>query len=188
MKKGFTLIELLIVIGILAILTAVVVVVLNPAQLLAQARDSQRMSDLDNVKSAIGFYLSTAASPDVSYNISGATSTVSVSGATCPFAGAGCTTVTLRTVDGTGWVRIVLTDASGGSPLSVLPIDPTDSTTYFYAYKGEDTNNTFELDGRLESSKYRGRMATDGGDKNTCATYVEDTCLYEIGTDPGLDL
>ena len=35
MKKGFTLIELVIVIGILAILATVVVLVLNPAQLLA---------------------------------------------------------------------------------------------------------------------------------------------------------
>ncbi|MFA6494844.1 MAG: type II secretion system protein, partial [Candidatus Paceibacterota bacterium] len=40
--KSFTLIELLIVIGILAILVAAIVITLNPAQLLAQARDSKR--------------------------------------------------------------------------------------------------------------------------------------------------
>ena len=65
MKKGFTLIELLIVIGILAILATVVVLVLNPAQLLAQARDSQRMSDLGSLKNAIALYLATADSPTV---------------------------------------------------------------------------------------------------------------------------
>ncbi|MFA7202022.1 MAG: type II secretion system protein, partial [Candidatus Paceibacterota bacterium] len=42
-KSSFTLIELLIVIGILAILTAAVVLVLNPTELLKQGRDSKRM-------------------------------------------------------------------------------------------------------------------------------------------------
>ena len=51
--KGFTLLELLIVIGILAILAGVVVLVLNPAELLRQARDSQRISDLSTMRSAI---------------------------------------------------------------------------------------------------------------------------------------
>ena len=60
MKKGFTLIELLIVIAILAILATTVVLVLNPAQILAQARDAQRISDLSSIKSAIALYLATA--------------------------------------------------------------------------------------------------------------------------------
>ena len=53
MEKGFTLIELLIVIGILAVLATITVLVLNPAQLFAQARDSQRVSDLSTLRSAI---------------------------------------------------------------------------------------------------------------------------------------
>ncbi|MGC9603258.1 MAG: prepilin-type N-terminal cleavage/methylation domain-containing protein, partial [Minisyncoccia bacterium] len=39
-EASFTLIELLVVIGILGVLATAVVLVLNPAQLLAQARDS----------------------------------------------------------------------------------------------------------------------------------------------------
>src|SRR3989338_7505949 len=63
LRKGFTLIELLIVIGILAILATTVVLVLNPAQILAESRDTQRVSDLGAVQSAIGLYLATVASP-----------------------------------------------------------------------------------------------------------------------------
>ena len=54
---GFTLIELLVVIAIIAILAVVVVLTLNPAQLLAQSRDSNRISDMATLKSAIGLYI-----------------------------------------------------------------------------------------------------------------------------------
>ncbi len=66
-KKGFTLIELLIVIGILAVLSSAVVIVLNPTQLFAQARDSQRLSDLESLSKAIYFYIAfTAGQPGFS--------------------------------------------------------------------------------------------------------------------------
>ncbi len=184
MKKGFTLIELVIVIGILAILAAVVVLVLNPAQLLAQARDSQRLSDLGSVKSAIALYLATASSPTIT---AGPTCTASGCGTGGPF---GSETVSTSTaVDGNGWVKVNLTGTTGGSALSALPLDPTNSGSYFYAYEGENVDKTFELDCRLESERYRGMMIADGGDKNTCpSTYVESTCYFETGTAPGLSL
>ncbi len=199
MQKGFTLIELLIVIGILAILAVAVVLVLNPAELLAQARDSQRISDLSSVKSAIALYLSTASSPAVA---AGPTCTINDTAADgCPGAtaedgpfgtGAGAadeTSDATTEVDGNGWVKVDLTGATGGSPLSALPTDPTNTGKYYYAYKGDATNKTFELDARLESTKYRGQMTSDGGSHNTCpSTYTEDECFYEVGTDSGLDL
>ena len=176
MKKGFTLIELIIVIGILAILATVVVLVLNPAQLLAQARDSQRMSDLSSVKNAIALYLATADSPAVGATSKGTVSTVCWFGA-CTTACSGISTSTA--VDGTGWVNVKLTDTTGGSPLSALPLDPSQTATYQYAYIGDATNLTFELNANLESTKYSGLEATDGGN---CSS------VYEIGTAPGLAL
>src|ERR1700719_2922177 len=55
-KKGFTLIELLVVIAIIAILSVVVVLTLNPAELLRQSRDSNRLSDLDTLNHALSIY------------------------------------------------------------------------------------------------------------------------------------
>lgn len=63
--KGFTLIELLLVIAIVAILSAIVLLYLNPAELIKQARDSNRFSDLDTLKRAISVYLSDVTNPSL---------------------------------------------------------------------------------------------------------------------------
>ncbi len=53
-KSGFTLIEILVVIGIIAILATVVLIAINPARQFAQARNSQRVSNVNTLLNAIG--------------------------------------------------------------------------------------------------------------------------------------
>jgi prepilin-type N-terminal cleavage/methylation domain-containing protein len=181
-KRGFTLVELLVVIGILAILTAAVVVVLNPSELLKQSRDAQRLSDFDALRSAISLYLSTASNPSF-----GATSTAYAMVAGTPACHGmtttgTCTTNSSTAVTGGGWVPInfgELTNVGLSSPLAALPTDPTNSGNYYYAGAFDVTNKYYELDSVLESSKYQIRMTTDGGNNAN---------VYEVGNAPGLNL
>ncbi|MDO8464445.1 MAG: type II secretion system protein, partial [Gallionella sp.] len=146
MKKGFTLIELLIVIAILAILATVTLLVLNPAQMFAQARDSQRISDLNTIKSAVALYMSTVTTPYLSDTAGTGclTRTWGTIGSTTPFTSQHASflgSVATTTVGIGGWVPVALADTAGGSPISSLPLDPVSvsATTFsntnpIYAY------------------------------------------------------
>src|SRR3989344_4582197 len=54
---GFTLIEILVVIGIIAILAVIVLIAINPARQFAQARNTQRTSNVNAILNGIGQYL-----------------------------------------------------------------------------------------------------------------------------------
>ncbi|MBI5470116.1 type II secretion system protein [Candidatus Kaiserbacteria bacterium] len=53
-ERAFTLIEILVVIGLIAILAAIVLIAINPARQFAQARNSQRESNINTLLNAIG--------------------------------------------------------------------------------------------------------------------------------------
>jgi len=55
-SKGFTLIEILLAIGILAILATAVIIAINPARQFAEARDTQRWSDVNAIMNAVYQY------------------------------------------------------------------------------------------------------------------------------------
>jgi prepilin-type N-terminal cleavage/methylation domain-containing protein len=184
MGRGFTLIELLIVISIIAVLATAVVLVLNPAELLKQSRDATRISDMSSVNSAISLYLVDAKTP----GIGGADNTAcSVTSSRCTAAGTSpfsvsCTTNASTTVDGTGWVTVDFINISSGSPLSRLPLDPVNNTSYFYGYACSSLN--YELNANMESAKFSNGgpsdvESKDGGNHND---------WYEVGNAPGLAL
>lgn len=54
---GFTLIEILVVIGIIAVLAAIVLIAINPSRQFAQARNAQRTSDASAILNAVGQYI-----------------------------------------------------------------------------------------------------------------------------------
>lgn len=55
-QNGFTLIEILVVIGILAILLAIVLIAINPQRQFQQANNTQRQSDVNAILNAIQAY------------------------------------------------------------------------------------------------------------------------------------
>jgi prepilin-type N-terminal cleavage/methylation domain-containing protein len=195
--KGFTLIELLIVIGILAILATVTLLVLNPAQMFAQARDSQRISDLNTVKSAISLYLSTASTPSLDGTQNGTncgskfwgTFGTTTEASQYLFGNNNARSFTYATatttVDGNGWVPVALNTMSGGSPISSLPLDPsgvsngtntTAAQAYYYACS--TTQMTFKLVGNMESARY----ASAGPDDKESTDGGTNPAYYETGT------
>ena len=120
LKRGFTLIELLLVIGIIAILAAIVIVAINPTKQLGDARDAQRRSDVNTILNAIYQY-------SIDSNGSLPSTITTVATETCR-TGASCG----ATID-----LSVLT--SNGKYLVSMPIDPKSTdpgTGYRVVYSG----------------------------------------------------
>jgi len=179
-EKAFTLIELLVVIAILAVLAVAVTLILNPAELIRQGRDSTRLSDLATIEKAIGLY---------QVDQPGAwLGTSSIAYISLPDSNPDCSSYNLLSlpdgwsyhcvpsasstaVDGTGWIPINLTQISFSSPLSKYPIDPVNSATsslYYTYYAG-----SYELTANVESIRYLTKEIDDGGELST---------IYERGT------
>lgn len=186
-QKGFTLIELLVVMGILAVLAAVTVLILNPVQFLAQSRDSVRISDLDTLNRAINLASLNISNLDLdgpSYSNSclGQSAQkifVSVpSGVgTAPTPPSGWTiqqvsVANLAETNGSGWLPVDLSNGQLNPPVNKLPVDPVNTfdSGYYYSY----VCGSYELNAAMESTKYQTeRAANDGGD---------DPLVYETGS------
>jgi prepilin-type N-terminal cleavage/methylation domain-containing protein len=138
-RRGLTLIELLVVIVIVGILAAVVMLAINPAEMMRRGRDSTRMEDMETVRKAIDM---TIAAEDMTLASTAATLNSVANGRAC---------------DGTGWVNMNVC-----TYVPVLPIDPVNDATYQYQYNSDGTG--YELRCQLESTRNDARETGDGGD------------------------
>ncbi len=189
MKKGFTLVELIILLAIFTVLVFAVFLMIDPAERLAEARDIQRLNNLNALNDALNIFIKQSSLPDLGMCAEGGRCAGNPADGNGPFRKQTCAEKsTNQSMNGLGYADVNFNSIPGGSPMAMLPLDPQTGPIYFYAYMCSDTDKIFELDGRLESKKYREKMKNDGGDRNDCITYTENTCFYEIGNAPGLSL
>jgi prepilin-type N-terminal cleavage/methylation domain-containing protein len=193
-KRGFTLIELLIIIAVIAILATVTVLVLNPAEKLAESRDARRVSDLRSVADAINIYATkTGGTPDLDGPnftdacTDGANPKIFISvpsgnGEADPALPQGSIFTigrvladVLKKTDGDGWLPI---DFGAPDPnnrvLNTLPIDSINLISENFFYRYTCGNGKYEIAGKLESIKFQNLATRDGGD---------DDELFEVGGD-----
>lgn len=209
-KKGFTLLELLITIAVIAILSVVLVIILNPAETLQKSRDTQRISDLNTMRTAVGLYITTTSTPAISSSTN-TTNALCVNGSGNPTlylsaqnAASGTISVGSLTravtstlasstlVDGYGWIPIKFTELTGGSPIGQLPIDPTNtavngtSTATTYANSAlmyRYACNKSPLAFKLAARLESATYGVGGTDDRSSKDGGTNTQLYEAGTD-----
>jgi prepilin-type N-terminal cleavage/methylation domain-containing protein len=201
-RRAFTLIELLIVIAIIAILSIVVVLALNPAELLRQSRDQNRLSDLDTLTHAVSLFQTDVAVVSSIGSLGSSTLVyVSLSDPNASTsAGSNCSSLNLpglpagsayhcagpnfyRKTDGSGWIPLNFSSITTGSPLGQLPIDPQNSSSSRLYYTYATNGSKYEVTAGMESSKYKLGGSNDviTNDGGTLAS------VYEKGSQLGLE-
>lgn len=190
--SGFTLIELLIVIGILAVLATITVLVLNPAQLFAQARDSQRITELQTINRALQFAqlegvtaFGTAQTVYVSIpDTSPTCANLSLPPLTSGWLYACKDAASYRLPNGAGWMPVNFSGLTSGG-LSILPVDPVNTVVgdYYYTYLA----GSWALTARFESTKYISEKAgtDDGADSNRIELGTEKALWAQSGAPTG---
>jgi len=190
-RFGFSFLEMLISIGILIVLVAVTVIVINPMEYLKQSRDSNRISDLTDINLFFSKYKYSGQRIDSLGNVNVVYVSLPSNLSDCSDLGLPtlvsgwnyrCATETnYRKTDGTGWLPIDLTVVSGGYGISALPVDPTNLVAggVYYAYI-IDSSLKFEIISSLESQKNIDKYAVgDGGIDDTKVEKGENLLLWK---------
>lgn len=138
-KTGFTLIELLVVIGIIAALTTVVFVALDPAKRFKDARNARRTTDSDTLLAAVHQYIvDTGGSMPVGIgaSITQIGSCPSGGATLCPGAAAAC---------------VDLASTLGSNKyIKTNPVDPQNGSAATTGYSiTKDANNLFTVNACL---------------------------------------
>ncbi len=178
-SQGFTLIELLLVIAVIAILSVVVVLSLNPGELLRESRDTTRISDLDTLNRALSLVTTDQATQGISLNLGNAStvyvSLIDTASSTCGSLGLPalptgyvyhCATATSsRLTNGQGWIPISF--SSSTNPLGALPLDPQNSSSSNLYYTYQTNGSLYRITAFLESQKEASIAENDGGSDPT---------------------
>ena len=175
-------------IAIIAVLATVVILTLNPAELLRKSHDANRLSDLATLQQALTIYAEDQggfplASSGVTYLSVPDPTATTTAGTDCSglggyFTGGGSfhcpASSTYRNVDGTGWIPVNFKAASFGSPLGTLPVDPVNTTSSGEYYAFETNGSTFKLTATPESQTY---LAQAG----------KNPSMFQVGNNLALD-
>lgn len=154
--KGFTLVELLVIISIIAILAAVIILVINPLELIHRSRDATRIKDLDNLAQAINVSTQEAgmSSNSIVSILCKTSGSYPCVGSTFPSTG------NSRLTNGNGWVKANLAIQSSVTFTS-LPVDPVNNANYHYTYCAD--GDKWEINAALESDQIGSKAYSDGG-------------------------
>jgi len=179
-RKGVTLIEFLIAIAILAIISVVGLLILNPATYMAKRRDAQRVDDLNVLQTAINAYIADHnAAPGRLKTAYRSDCRIWPNG----YTNCNTTASDIQKTDGKGWIGCPVSSGCNSSDegfgssgklsdyISQLGIDPKkNSGNNIYLYYNVD-GIKYKIDAKLEVNK--SLMANDGGVSLT---------TYEVGT------
>ena len=135
----------MVVTTILATLATTTLVTLNPVELLAQMRDSQRITTIGMLRDAVSLLV---ADRPVTTSLA-VTNLVHIS---LPSIHQNCADIAglpalptgqtyrcvtaerLTNIDGTGWIPLDFRGITDGSPFATLPVDPINTSTSFYSF------------------------------------------------------
>ena len=157
-RCGFTLVELLLVIVIIGVVVSLVVLLLNPGELMKRSRDKSRISDFEELQTAINVVL----------HESVVEGSVLCNGASPPCSGR--SDYEGRVLTGSGWVKVDFTQQTTIN-FATLPVDPINNVIHHYVYYSNGLD--YEINGSLESEQLKVKMTKDGGD---------NVDQYEFGT------
>ncbi len=168
-RKGFTLIELLLMITIIVIMTALILIAINPAEMARRGRDATRFQDLESIRKAIAI-LTAQESAELPGDLAS------------PHTGSTLNPAQTRECGDTvnNWLGMDVC-----TYLPTLPIDPRHGDGSPWAYEFAADGSRYELRSKVESTRNYDRARNDGGNQNTCPGV---DCWFEVGTDIGLDL
>lgn len=169
---GFTLLEVLIVIAIIAVASALLIFVLNPAEILRKGRDSQRLADLKTLHLAIAFLITVKSNiqgddlcggetfwPRIYISYPKDKAGVDIPEGHCPTPSPPpgsplsgykpnwrqALTDDLYRIDGNGYIPVDFTAIPDSFPISRLPVDPVNLINIPKDTEGDDCPDDNDL-------------------------------------------